>query len=1309
MPAIKKERLEGEEMALAAFNQPEYLAPLNGAAMPVVTPHPPPYDQIFAHHRAYLMHEAALQNPPFHGHPEDLVLERFSSIPDFQPFFDNGEPCIEVECGENKALLYISKLCQGSKGPSIKYRGEWLTPNEFQFVSGRETAKDWKRSIRHKGKSLKTLMSKGILQVHPPICDCPGCRISSPVNRGRLAEKRTIPLPPTRIPKKELASLFSSDDSEECEQAHGERADIKQEDDLHVSIMKKRNKQIPQHSTQDQGVFRNEQIRRASPPSPSEMSKFTTSHQQVRQSTREIWENQAWPWQIKRCLTLRLSLLLCSRDSDLSTIISNLHHTRQLVMPESQPSGEIKRNGIDIGSGPADDILGKKRAYSPNSNSECPSETKKSRSVSPKENSQTPALEPLVGPMTPEEHYRRMMSALNEHGSFEEQQQRLYQLANSMGVPSHGELLLLVSCLCLLSAPLCAVWSSPTPELSGTHLCICSLLLPQSLNVSWDTLHLYTDNTGNRCAQAVHFRGAAAAQLCSRCWGSMRRGGPPVTLAINTCPLQILCVRRCGSSVCEACGEGTRGGAAVLSPPRPRAEPVRHCPSCVPAGGTWSPALWQQRPSQGFNSPAPESAAGGRDNSVSPVPPQRDFQGQGAPPARLVSLPPVCASLRRLVLPHPRALRHTPVHLLPAVATVCVRRCGSSVCEACGEGTRGGAAVLSPPRPRAEPVRHCPSCVPAGGTWSPALWQQRVRKACGASPAGRAHERGGGQQPGPQSHSAPALRIDGSRRSCRPGQRREGSVSFPSPDSISSRYFNTIGRRAFGIKTTFTKERPPAGPVQQQSKKEMEEGRPRKKTRPHHLLRARQEAVAVVRNPGAMEAHLPSAGSSSSQRRKQGLPQHRDAHFSESTHYRDLSHPPPLLSPQNAPHIALGPHLRPPFLGVPSALCQAPGYGFLQPAQAEMFARQQEMLRKQNLASKSVCPLAWCCAASHRRRCARVAGRLEMSAELLRQKELENLHRQRLMADPLALHPGLPPDHPALRSLHDIPEGHPLREELTRRNAMLVLRHSSTPLLSLGHQGPPGSTPPKEAGARKSSRKGGHHRSDPQGPPEAKDPLGDGRARDGSADGQDEEMKDSESDAESAPCGSVGPESPSHHPFAPGINKSEAKYLPPGAAPPLPPQPLPFGFPYTAGPYFHADPPFFNCLKKDTIGKSKRELFPIQQSGWSAMGGLFLDGEEAGAVEDISKWTVDDVCSFVSSLSGCSEYTQVFREQAIDGETLPLLTEEHLLNNMGLKLGPALKIRSQVPLADPRDPPELDSHALSGLDSTADLSSRQLL
>lgn len=161
MPAIKKERLDGDDMALTAFNQSEYLAPLNATAIPVVTPHPPPYDHIFAHHRAYLgLHDSALHHQHLHHHTDDLMLERFSSIPDFQPFFDNGEPCIEVECGENKALLYINKLCQGSKGPSIKYRGEWLTPNEFQFVSGRETAKDWKRSIRHKGKNSTSLSSR---------------------------------------------------------------------------------------------------------------------------------------------------------------------------------------------------------------------------------------------------------------------------------------------------------------------------------------------------------------------------------------------------------------------------------------------------------------------------------------------------------------------------------------------------------------------------------------------------------------------------------------------------------------------------------------------------------------------------------------------------------------------------------------------------------------------------------------------------------------------------------------------------------------------------------------------------------------------------------------------------------------------------------------------------------------------------------------------------------------------------------------------------------------------------------------------
>lgn len=52
-------------------------------------------------------------------------------------------------------------------------------------------------------------------------------------------------------------------------------------------------------------------------------------------------------------------------------------------------------------------------------------------------------------------------------------------------------------------------------------------------------------------------------------------------------------------------------------------------------------------------------------------------------------------------------------------------------------------------------------------------------------------------------------------------------------------------------------------------------------------------------------------------------------------------------------------------------------------------------------------------------------------------------------------------------------------------------------------------------------------------------------------------------------------------------------------------------------------------------------------------------------------------------------FHQIFKDHAIDGETLPLLTEEHLLDTMGLKLGPALKIRSQVI----SNVPKLASHA----------------
>ncbi|XP_020023279.1 sterile alpha motif domain-containing protein 7 [Castor canadensis] len=87
---------------------------------------------------------------------------------------------------------------------------------------------------------------------------------------------------------------------------------------------------------------------------------------------------------------------------------------------------------------------------------------------------------------------------------------------------------------------------------------------------------------------------------------------------------------------------------------------------------------------------------------------------------------------------------------------------------------------------------------------------------------------------------------------------------------------------------------------------------------------------------------------------------------------------------------------------------------------------------------------------------------------------------------------------------------------------------------------------------------------------------------------------------------------------------------------------------------------------------------PVSHPPLSGTHALVARRENLSLDEDIQKWSVDDVHTFIRSLPGCSDYAQVFKDHAIDGETLPLLTEEHLRGTMGLKLGPALKIQSQV-------------------------------
>ncbi|XP_054622029.1 polyhomeotic-like protein 3 isoform X2 [Dunckerocampus dactyliophorus] len=60
------------------------------------------------------------------------------------------------------------------------------------------------------------------------------------------------------------------------------------------------------------------------------------------------------------------------------------------------------------------------------------------------------------------------------------------------------------------------------------------------------------------------------------------------------------------------------------------------------------------------------------------------------------------------------------------------------------------------------------------------------------------------------------------------------------------------------------------------------------------------------------------------------------------------------------------------------------------------------------------------------------------------------------------------------------------------------------------------------------------------------------------------------------------------------------------------------------------------------------------------------------------QWSVEEVTSFIRTLPGCSEVADAFRLQEIDGQALLLLTEDHLMTSMNIKLGPALKICAHI-------------------------------
>lgn len=70
--------------------------------------------------------------------------------------------------------------------------------------------------------------------------------------------------------------------------------------------------------------------------------------------------------------------------------------------------------------------------------------------------------------------------------------------------------------------------------------------------------------------------------------------------------------------------------------------------------------------------------------------------------------------------------------------------------------------------------------------------------------------------------------------------------------------------------------------------------------------------------------------------------------------------------------------------------------------------------------------------------------------------------------------------------------------------------------------------------------------------------------------------------------------------------------------------------------------------------------------------------QRSKAEEEIALWTVNQVCDFVASIDICVEYEQNFKDQCIDGTSLLMLSEVHLTGSLGMKLGPALKLKSML-------------------------------
>ena len=129
-------------------------------------------------------------------------------------------------CGDKTGVLYTHRLGSGSKGKCIYSENgdiKWFTPKEFEKYGGRETSKDWKRSVKLDGKPFYHYVNMGALKIHAFNCYCRTCvgsddfRTNGPIkffippNRKRKAEEdSSTPSLPSMIPSNQASCSSNS-------------------------------------------------------------------------------------------------------------------------------------------------------------------------------------------------------------------------------------------------------------------------------------------------------------------------------------------------------------------------------------------------------------------------------------------------------------------------------------------------------------------------------------------------------------------------------------------------------------------------------------------------------------------------------------------------------------------------------------------------------------------------------------------------------------------------------------------------------------------------------------------------------------------------------------------------------------------------------------------------------------------------------------------------------------------------------------------------------------------------------------------